>query len=175
RGRISRVNTVAAGLGAAAGQSCREASEALTAAPLRQVTPPPIGESRQVIEGKARRIVMIDSAADVRPEDAGQIVVTGSHGGLVGGEPAKALQVDGFAGVFNDAGIGMEEAGLGRLPALDQRGIAAFTVAAESARIGEARSSYEDGLVSAVNKHAEDLGARPGMTARAILDTWARE
>jgi hypothetical protein len=57
-----------------------------------------------------------------------------------------------------------------RLPALDSRGIAALTVAAESARIGDARSSYEDGVLSRVNRRAAALGLKPGMTARdAVL------
>lgn len=173
RGGVSRANALARAVGVFEEQGCREAAECLTAVPLQQaVSPSPIGESRQVIEGDSRRIVLIDSAADVRAEDAGQIIVTGSHGGLVGGEPAKALQVDGFAGVFNDAGIGMERAGLARLPALDQRDIAAFTVAASSARIGEACSTYEDGVISAVNERAAENGAKEGMSARQVIESW---
>ena len=98
----------------------------------------------------------------VAPGDAGAIVVTGSHGGLVGGDPAMALRTDAFAAVFNDAGIGVEEAGIGRLAALERRGVAAFTVAAASARIGEARSSFEDGVISRVNAAAARLGAIAG-------------
>ncbi len=105
-------------------------------------------------------------------EHAGQIIVTGSHGGLVGGDPALALRADGFGGVFNDAGIGIEEAGICRLPALDRRGIPAFTVAADSARIGEARSTFEDGVISRVNKAAARLGAAPGQRAKEVLLRW---
>ena len=117
--------------------------------------------------------MLIDSAAMVRPEDADCIVVTGSHGGLVGGDPAMALRTEGFAAVFNDAGIGIDEAGVGRLAALDRRGMAAFTVSASSARIGEARSSFEDGEISRVNETAARLGATPGRRAREILLRWA--
>ena len=83
-----------------------------------------------------------------------------------------ALRTDGFAAAFNDAGIGLEEAGIGRLPALDARGIAAFTVDAASARIGEARSTFEDGVISRVNATAARLGAAPGMRARDVLLRW---
>ena len=110
----------------------------------------------------------------VAPADAGAIVVTGSHGGLVGGDPAMALRTDAFAAVFNDAGIGIEEAGIGRLAALEQRGIAAFTVAAASARIGEARSTFEDGIISRVNAAAARLAAAAGMRARDVLLAWAK-
>src|SRR5690606_33912303 len=120
----------------------------------------------EVAAAGSRRILLLDSAAMVLPGDAGHIVVTGSHGGLVGGVPAMALRTDGFAAVFHDAGIGIDGAGITRLPALDARGIAAFTVAAASARIGDARSVFGDGVISAVNETAGALGARPGMAAR---------
>jgi len=73
------------------------------------------------------------------------------------------------AALFNDAGIGIDEAGVTRLPALDARGIAAATVAAASARIGDARSTYEDGILSRVNRRAAALGIAPGMTARDFV------
>ncbi|SME89892.1 hypothetical protein SAMN06265365_101265 [Tistlia consotensis] len=174
RGRISRANAVAAACGVAPGQGTAEAAARLEAAPLVQADPPSLGESRSELPGSGpRRILLLDSAALVRPEDAGKIVVTGSHGGLVGGNPAMALRVDGFAAVFNDAGIGIDEAGIQRLPALDARGIAALTVAAATARIGEARSSFEQGIISAVNETARRLGGAVGVPARAVLLAWS--
>jgi hypothetical protein len=56
-----------------------------------------------------------------------------------------------------------------RLPALDDRGIAAATVAAASARIGDARSTYEDGILSRVNTRAMAFGLAPGMPAREAV------
>ncbi|HEY0421107.1 MAG TPA: hypothetical protein VGC80_16450, partial [Acetobacteraceae bacterium] len=125
-------------------------------------------------EGSRRALVLVDSAAMVRPEDAGTVVVTGSHGGLVGGDPAMALRTAGFAAAFNDAGIGIDAAGLGRLAALDARSIAALTVAAGSARIGEARSTFAEGVISAVNARAARLDAAVGMRAREVLLAWTR-
>ncbi len=175
RGRISRANAVASRLGVEPGMATGDAAALLEAAPLVAAEPPSLGESRgEVAEAGPRRILLLDSAALVRPEDAGCIVVTGSHGGLVGGDPAMALRTDGFAAVYNDAGIGIEEAGIRRLPALDRRGIAALTVAAASARIGEARSSFEQGIVSAVNETAARLGAEVGRPARPLLLAWSR-
>lgn len=176
RGIISHANDPARVAGVAPGMPCRLAAERLSAAEVRSVEVPPSEETRTVLEppGAERRLVLIDSAAMVEPADAGQIIVTGSHGGLVGGDPAYALRVEGSAAVFNDAGIGIEDAGLGRLPALEQRGIAAFTVAAASARIGEALSTYEDGIVSAANERARASGAVPGARAKEVLLAWAR-
>jgi hypothetical protein len=176
RGRVSRANAVARAAGISAGMACLEAAVLLTSAPhVRASEAPAVGEGRSEIVGAgSRRIVLIDSAAMVRPEDLGQIVVTGSHGGLVGRDPATALRTHAFAAVFNDAGIGIEEAGIGRLPALDRRGIAAFTVAAASARIGEAHSSFEDGVISRANETAARLGASPGRRAHEVILRWAK-
>ena len=87
----------------------------------------------------------------------------------MGGRPETALKYDVRAAFYNDAGIGIDEAGVSRLPALDQRGIAAATVSAESARIGDARSTYEDGVLSRVNARAAALGLTPGMPGREAV------
>jgi hypothetical protein len=96
-------------------------------------------------------------------------VLTGSHGGLLGGRPEAALKADALAAVYNDAGIGIDEAGITRLPALDARKIAAATVAATSARIGEGLSTYQDGNISRINQTAAEFGAREGMSAMAFV------
>lgn len=167
RGRISHLNQIAGNLGCAPGQSAAEALAQLVRAPLWHGTPPAYREGREVIdEPGRRRVVCIDSASMVEPADAGQIVVTGSHGGMLASMPALVLQVDAFAALFNDAGIGVDEAGVSRLPALDQRGIAAAAVAATSARIGDGRSTWADGILSRVNRTAAGLGAVPGMRAK---------
>ena len=174
RGRISSLNHAAVQVGVGPQMACLEAAIRLTSAPHQASEPPELGEGRtEIADAGPRRIVLVDSASLVKPEDAGQIVLTGSHGGLVGGDPAMALRTDAFAAVFNDAGVGIDHAGVGRLAALDQRGIAAFTVAASTARIGEARSSFEDGVISRVNETAAGHGAVIGGRARDVLLAWA--
>jgi hypothetical protein len=176
RGVISQCNAPARATGVRLEMACERAAAALAAAPALEVIPAPYPETRRSIDlpGARRRIVLVDSAAQVEPGDAGQVVVTGSHGGLVGGDPTRALKAAAFAAVFNDAGIGIDAAGITRLPALAEQGIAAFTVAAASARIGEAGSSYADGVASVVNAVAAELGARPGLPAKGLLEAWAR-
>jgi hypothetical protein len=175
RGIVSHANAPAGRVGVAAGLACREAAERLTSADHILADPTPVSEGRGWLgqDGAKRRILLVDSAAMVEAGDAGHIVVTGSHGGLIGGDLAMALRTDAFAAVFNDAGIGIDRAGLTRLPALEARGIAAFTVAAASARIGDARSSYATGVISAANDTALRLGAALGAAAAPILDAWA--
>lgn len=109
-----------------------------------------------------RRLILVDSASLVRPDDAGHVIVTGSHGALFGSGPDNALKADGYLALFNDAG----GAATSRLPVLEDRDIAAATVAASSARIGEARSTWQDGVISAVNNSAAASGAKAGMPAR---------
>ncbi|MFT5181393.1 MAG: hypothetical protein ACI8S3_001277, partial [Alphaproteobacteria bacterium] len=71
-----------------------------------------------------------------------------------------------LAAVFNDAGSDL----VSRLPDLESLGIAAATVATASARIGDARSCYETGVISHVNETAAAAGAAPGMSCIAFVD-----
>ena len=96
--------------------------------------------------------------------------MSGSHGGLVSGQRALAIRVAAAAAFYNDAGIGKDEAGIGRLPVLDERRIAAATVDAASARIGDGLSTLADGVLSRVNETARALGMIPGMSARDAVE-----
>jgi hypothetical protein len=177
-GAISTANALAAAGGVTPGMSCAAAALLLEAAPPGASAGTAESHEARVAfscERQARAMVLVDSASLVTSEDIGAIIVTGSHGGLIGGDPKKALRADGFAAVFNDAGIGKDDAGIARLAALDDRGIAAFTVAAASARIGDARSTLCDGVISRVNRTAAALGARVGQPATEICLIWARQ
>jgi uncharacterized protein YunC (DUF1805 family) len=176
RGVISHANAPARAAGVAPGMSGREAAERLQAAAHVRLAPEPVSEGRWVLSepGWRRRIVLIDSAAMILAEDAGQIVVTASHGALLGGNPRMALQADGYVGVFNDAGVGIDGWGITRLPALEGRGLAGITVSATSARIGDARSVFEDGLISHVNAKAAGMGATAGQSLKPLLVGWAQ-
>jgi hypothetical protein len=171
RGRIAFANDPATALGVREGQAVAEA-----AARLRSAAPgSPAGfegaEARRevALDGDGIRAVLMDSVSLLLPEDEGRIVVTGSHGGLVGGRPETAAKVAAAVLVFSDAGVGVDAAGLGRLPVLDDRGIAAVTVSHDSARIGDAGSIYANGVISHANATAEAQGLRPGVALRAAL------
>ncbi len=177
RGEISAVNARAAAAGIRLGESCRGASALMTRlrAPARIALEHPV-EARSILreDGWRHAIVLCDSASLVLPEDAGQIVVTASHGALVGGVNGAAFAANALFAVFNDAGGGADGRGTSRLPSLDQRRIAAVTVSAASARIGDGRSSYEDGVISVVNNSAKAHGARVGDRLRPLLEQLAR-
>jgi hypothetical protein len=166
RGKISFVNAVAGTLGCAPGQSARACAELMMSLPAPVLAPPPYKEARFSIadEPGAPKVIGGDSISLLQPEDAYSIVVTGSHGGLLGGNPLSALRGDALAVVFNDAGIGIDDAGISRLAPLAARGIAAVAVDAHTARIGEARSTWATGRISRVNAVAHSRGARPGIS-----------
>jgi hypothetical protein len=169
RGIISRTNGRAKSVNCTPGTTCAHAAICLKKAPIPIATPPPYEETRFVISEGPPRIICIDSASLVKTEDVGQIVVTGSHGGLIGGQREKAFNVQALVAVFNDAGVGMDQAGIGRLDPLDERGIAAATVAHTSARIGDSRSTYHDGVISYANRKAIALGATGGLSVRDFI------
>lgn len=174
RGRISAANGPAEAMGVRSGMAVADALALLGDAPAPERTLPVIVEARRrhLLDG-GLEIELLDSASLVTAADAGRIVVTGSHGALIGGDPARAIKAPVRLAVFSDAGVGPDGVGITRLPALDARGIAAATVAARSARIGDARSALETGIISHANAAAGRLGARPGARLSGWLRTFA--
>lgn len=174
RGILSTVNAPATALGITVGMRCGEALERLAAAALRPAPmPPPADEVRHEITSATypdAKVIVMDSASLVTPVDAGAVVVTASHGGLLGGKPETAIKVPVFSALYNDAGRGMDDAGISRLPALDARRIAGACVSASSARIGDGLSTYHDGIISALNETAAHRGGRMGQSAIVFCD-----
>lgn len=172
-GVVTVVNDVAGANGCLPGHTCRQVLKCLLEeAPEPWAgDEPQIGESRVRIPNTGHRAVWaLDSASLVRPEDRRAIVVTGSHGGLLGGrERDGVLEVDVFAAFFNDAGGGKDAAGYARLAVLDQRGTVGATVSHNTARIGDGRSSYETGVLSRVNDAARRQELREGMSTREAV------
>jgi len=111
---------------------------------------------------------VVDSITELRAHDAGCIAVSGSHGGISSAQYALAARP--LIAVFNDAGVGKDAAGLAALDFLQGHGIAACTVAHLSARIGEARSTLGDGVVSHCNELARALGVLPGQACGAVVE-----
>jgi hypothetical protein len=179
-GVVTVANDAAATQGCLPGYSCEQAARCMRKdadeddedeleAAARAV--PAIGEARTRIANSGHRAVWaLDSVTLVRDTDRRSIVVTGSHGALLGGASSDGvLPVDVFAAFFNDAGGGKDDAGFSRLATLDPRGIAGATVSCHSARIGDGRSTYDTGVLSRVNEVARRLELREGMSAREAV------
>lgn len=172
RGIVSHVNASAALLGCREGQTAGEcASRMLKAKPFCSSLAVQV-EARHRIRNRRgeAEVWALDSASVVQPQDAGRILIIGSHGAAPGGRADMALQADAAAAVFHDAGVGIDKAGLSRLPFLDQRNLPAATVSAASARIGDGLSIWETGVLSHVNTAAAQLGGVPGMSVQSFVD-----
>lgn len=114
-----------------------------------------------VAEGRGGRVVIMDSITKVTAEDSGSIAVSASHGGASSGEFALDLTPLTMA-VFNDAGVGKDNAGISALDMLQARGVGGATVSHTSARIGDSQDTWDHGVVSHANAIARGLGVRPG-------------
>lgn len=110
---------------------------------------------------------LIDSISAITAEMAGQIVVSGSHGGTSAAHLALAHPP--ALAAFNDAGGGLDAAGTRGLGILEAHGVCAFAVSHLTARIGEASSTLDTGVVSAVNRLAKQRGIVAGQTCRVAL------
>lgn len=162
RGTISFANAIAESCGVRAGQACRDAAVRLLAAPLVLAVVPAAPHGRREI---APRVLACDSIGLLRSEDAGCVLVIGSHASLHGGRPDSALPIDAPLAFFHEGGGDRS-----RLPVLDARGIAAAAVEGMSARIGDGFSLWEGGVVSHCNACAERAGIGPGTTVRDAID-----
>ena len=91
-----------------------------------------------LVHAVAPGILAADTITKLPPDAAGQVVVSGSHGGRYPGYLAAKAGLR--AVILNDAGIGKDAAGIGALPYLDALGIAAAAVSHESCRIGDTRT-----------------------------------
>ncbi|MGO9435264.1 MAG: hypothetical protein ACLP00_13360 [Terracidiphilus sp.] len=162
RGIISRVNKLAAKCGVETGQRVAKAVELLKSAPWPHAEAEAPVEERVFVDG----ILCIGSISFATPEDEGLVVASGSHGGRSAAPYTRSFKPR--LVFFNDGGFGADRAGAACLPLLDPDGIAAATVSADSARIGDGESTLTQGIISAVNETAYRLGARVGAKASDV-------
>ena len=112
-------------------------------------------------------ILVSDTATKLDPRHRGAVVVCGSHGGVYPGYLAAKAGLR--AVLLNDAGVGLERAGIGCLAYCQALGMAAATVAHDSARIGDGEDMRRRGRISHVNQVAAALGVAPGQTVEQVL------
>lgn len=170
-GTISYCNSPAKALGVEPGQTTLFAASFLLYSNPNTPSVPEAYETRYLVaQGPSgREAWALDSVSLVRPSDAGQIIIAGSHGGVLGGRPETAIKIDALAAFYNDAGVGKDKAGISRLPALEKRGIIGGTVSSQSARIGDGRSTYETGIISCINAVAAAAGAHLDMPLKIFI------
>jgi hypothetical protein len=115
-------------------------------------------------------VVIADSITKADAGDAGRVVVSASHGGRSSGE--FALEYPFGLVLFNDAGIGKEDAGIASLAMLDRDNRPAAVIGHTSARIGDAHDHWECGVITGANHIAHGQGVRVGMSVRVAVFAW---
>ena len=115
-----------------------------------------------------RVLKLVDSITELGLHDAGCIAVSGSHGGI--SSARYALSARPLLSVFNDAGGGLNNAGVAALDLLQGHILAACTVSHSSACIGQAKSTLQNGVISHCNLMARKLGVDAGHTCQSVVD-----
>lgn len=164
-GILSRVNDCAQRLGLAPGMTVQAACEALLTGAR---TPAEFDPARRLVvttNAQGRSIVCTDSIAFALPEDQGRnVLCTAGHTGRSVIDYFRAHHP--WAIICSDGGIGKNNSGISALEAIEPDGIAAASVSAQSARMGDGQSIYFDGVISACNKIAAAKGVKPGQSTR---------
>jgi hypothetical protein len=126
---------------------------------------PAPSEKQRVVHGNEKgRVVVMDSISHMEMANRGDVIVAGSHGGVPAIQHGLSYHPMGI--IVNDAGRGKEDAGIKGLDVLDAAGLPGAAASAQSARIGDGMDSYENGVVSAVNKTGHGMGIREGMRVK---------
>ena len=127
------------------------------------------GEKKVMKIGEDQVFVM-DSIAYLDKEIGNQdIVVCASHGGVSAGAFVLKSSFP-RAVIFNDAGLGKENAGIAALDMMEKKNVAAATVSHNTARIGDGLDTWENGVISHVNKTASSNRGRIGMTVKEFCE-----
>jgi hypothetical protein len=112
-------------------------------------------------------ITVTDSITFLNENNAGDIAVCGSHGGVSAGEYAQKRRLK--AVFFNDAGIGKNDAGIKSLNTLSAAGILACTVDCMSAEIFNGQDMLENGIISVCNQLATSRNIHEKMTLKEAI------
>lgn len=178
-GVISYLNQPARDRGVTEGQSVEVAARAiLSGTPVVRSAADAITNRKVVIEHESgRRVVCTDSIAFGMPEDAQtNVLVTAGHTGR--SAVPYLRKVNPYAFICSDGGMGREQSGVAGLETLNDDGVPGATVDAQTARMGDAASSWDTGIISAANALAHIAGVRVGMSCRqaaALLVAWSPE
>jgi uncharacterized protein YunC (DUF1805 family) len=170
-GVVSFVNDSAVALGIKPGMAIKEAAKRM----VKRVRPLPdvFRPVEEVFRSQRGRIMAMGSVTFITTEHTGDVVCAGSHFGRTSAQYSSRFHLRGV--ICNDGGRCKDDSGVSGLAVLEEKRIPGAAVAADSARIGDGMSTYADGLVSACNEQAGQLGIVERMpareAARRMLDT----
>ena len=165
-GTISHLNRPAADCGVQRGMPVREAARLMLSHDPSKPDPAQV-TNRKVMETAAngRKIVCTDSIAYGLPEDVDNVLLTAGHTGRSAVE--YLLKVRPFGFICSDGGMGLDGSGAAGMHTVASEGLAGAVVDARTARMGDALSTWHDGIISDANALARAIGIAPGMSAMA--------
>ena len=174
-GVVSRTNALAEQCGVEVGMMVQDAAELLL---TRDPTDTAVGHKirREVMAESetGRQIVVTDSIVFADPEiDCRNVLVTAGHSGRSGASFTIAVSPWGF--ISSDGGRGKNDAGIAGLEITGAKGVAGAAVDAQTAEVGDAFSSWREGLISACNEPARTRGVRVGQTVQEAAHLLLRE
>ncbi|WP_353987537.1 hypothetical protein [Ruicaihuangia caeni] len=164
-GVISRVNGVATQLGIEPGMTVKRAAELMLDKPAELPAPDYIARKVHFETPEGRQIVSMNSIIDALPEDTDRnVLCTAGHTGRSVIDYICDHRPYGF--ICSDGGFGRNESGTAALEPTAAAGIPGASVSVQTARMGDGLSTYQDGVISAANKLALELGVKIGMPAK---------
>jgi hypothetical protein len=174
-GKISRVNDTASDIGCEPGQNAIECAATMHDGDFDPVTADAKADLTEVeLDGGNLPIYAVDSIGLITERHTDAIMIAGSHGERLAGEFETYIPTE-IAGItLYDAGVGIDDAGIGRLKTMNDRGIPAAAVDVDTAHIGDAVSAWEEGVLSHVNEHAASLGVEPDDTPQKFANAVRR-
>jgi len=114
-------------------------------------------------------VILLDSLGDLQPDNSNPILVCGSHCGDNGTFARKLKNCHVKAVFLNNAGIGKNLAGISGLAHYEAENILACAVDHYSAEIGVANDTWDSGIISHINKLAEDAGIQIGDSVKKAV------
>lgn len=164
-GVISMVNEPARVAGVIPGMPVAEAADRLLAPRSSgERTPEQVTNRTVMVATPNGDIVCTDSIAFGLPEDRDRnVLCTAGHTGRSAVPYLRAVRPRAF--ICSDGGRGRDDSGMAALPIVAAGGLAGATVDARTAAMGDGRSTYVDGTISACNAPAAAVGVILGMSA----------
>jgi hypothetical protein len=107
------------------------------------------------------QIVAAESVTQLN-DVVGKVLVAGSHGGIIAAYLGASAGA--HALILNDAGLGLDRAGIAGLAWLEEIGMAAAAVDCMSARIGSGEDMLARGIISHANVYAALCGVAAGQS-----------
>jgi uncharacterized protein YunC (DUF1805 family) len=114
-------------------------------------------------------VILLDSLGDLQPNNTSSILVCGSHCGDNGTFAQKLKNCNVKVVFLNNAGIGKNLAGISGLAHYNAEGILACAVDNQSAEIGIARDTWENGIVSHTGRLAHEAGIQIGDSVKEAV------